>query len=91
MAFLQRLVETGLVADLILCLLVAEAVGLLAYWRLARRGVPPMDVLIYFASGASLLMALRVALTDGHWTWIALALSASFIAHLIDLARRWRI
>lgn len=90
MAFLERLFVSGDIADLIIIILVAEAVGLLTYWIMSRRGVPPVDVLIYLASGASLLVALRIALTDGPWQGIAIALSVSFITHLLDLGRRWR-
>jgi hypothetical protein len=35
-----------------------------------------------------MLLALRAALTGLAWPWIALALAASFPAHLADLARR---
>ncbi|MET3827605.1 MULTISPECIES: hypothetical protein [Sphingomonas] len=38
--------------------------------------------------GAMMLLALRAALTGLAWPWIALALAASFPAHLADLARR---
>ena len=40
--------------------------------------------------GALMLLALRAALTGAGWPWIALALAASFPAHLADIARRPR-
>jgi hypothetical protein len=38
--------------------------------------------------GALMLLALRAALLGLCWPWIALALAASFPAHLADLRRR---
>jgi hypothetical protein len=49
----------------------------------------PDGVLPYLASGAALLLALRAALTDADWRWMALALLAAFVTHLIDLYQRW--
>jgi hypothetical protein len=34
-----------------------------------------------------MIVALRLALTDADWPWIALALAASFPPHLIDVSR----
>jgi hypothetical protein len=41
-------------------------------------------------AGALLLLALRVALTGGNVWWIAGFLTASFPAHVFDVARRLR-
>jgi hypothetical protein len=41
-------------------------------------------------AGACLLMALRSALSGSGWAWIAAWLFAALVAHLADLARRWR-
>jgi hypothetical protein len=37
-----------------------------------------------------MLLALRLALTDAWWGWIALSLALSGVAHALDLAGRWR-
>ncbi len=76
--------------DLILGVMAMEVVVLL--WRrrtdLTRDGL--IDLVLAFAPGVCLLLALRAALTGAGWVWIAAALAASFPFHLADLARRRR-
>ena len=70
-------------------LTIAELLALAA-WRGGGRVAPALaDVLPYLLSGAALLLALRLALTDGPWPLMALALLLAFAAHLYDLFRRW--
>jgi hypothetical protein len=40
-------------------------------------------------AGASLLLALRGALTGSSWEWVAAWLTAGLVAHLNDLRCRW--
>jgi hypothetical protein len=89
------LFASGRIVDLILALMVLEAIILLVYRSVTGRGVPAVGLLINLLAGAFLLMALRSALTnatalDAPWgdtaAWLALAL----VAHVADLARRWR-
>ena len=47
-----------------------------------------IDLVLAFAPGACLLLALRAALTGAGWPWIAAALAASFPFHIADLIRR---
>ncbi len=78
----------GHVVDLVLAVMVFEIAFLI--WR--RRAVltwgAVIDLLLAFAPGVCLLLALRAALTGAGWVWIAAALAASFPFHLADLARR---
>ena len=86
---MSELFQSGRVVDLILLLMVAELLALAA-WRGSGRVAPALaDVLPYLLSGAALLGALRVALTDGPWPVMAMALLLAFAAHLYDLYRRW--
>jgi hypothetical protein len=86
---LAELFQSGRVVDLILLLMLVELLALAA-WRASGRVAPAVaDVLPYLLSGAALLLALRVALTDGPWPLVALALLFAFAAHLYDLYRRW--
>ena len=55
---------------------------------LARIGWRLSDAAVRLLPGALMLLALRAALTGMAWPWIALALMASFPAHLADLVRR---
>ncbi|WP_439814962.1 hypothetical protein [Zavarzinia sp. CC-PAN008] len=79
---LGDLVDSGHVVDLILAVLVLEVLAL-GLWR--RR---LMAMLVAALPGACLLLALRCALTDAGWPWVALWLALSFPAHLLDLWRR---
>jgi hypothetical protein len=87
---MEALFAGGHVADLILVVLVIEAVVLIAWHRRTGRGLPPRAVLALALPGAALVVALRLALTGAWWGWIALALLAAFAAHLADIAVRWR-
>ncbi len=87
---MEALVTSGAVADLILACLVLEALALLAWRRWRGTGPSVPDILALLLPGAFLVLALRVALTGGPWPLILLALSAALIAHLADLARRFR-
>ncbi|WP_404372821.1 hypothetical protein AB5I39_06795 [Sphingomonas sp. MMS24-J45] len=54
------------------------------------RGWRSGDAALRLVPGALMMLALRAALTGAGWPWIALALAASFPAHLADIARRPR-
>ena len=78
------------IVDLILLLVLVEAVVLLRVHARSGGAISPGPLIANLASGASLLLALRAALGGTGWTWIALALFASLLAHLLDLGLRWR-
>lgn len=75
---------SGQAADLVLAVLVIEAVLLL------RAGRPAIDVALLLLPGACMMLSLRAALVGASWPWIALPLGASFPVHLADLVRRGR-
>lgn len=86
---MQQIIESGRIADIILIVMAAEAVGILLYARL--RQLPSRSIaetLAGLAAGASLVIALRFALTDSGWIFIAAALVASFVAHLTETLLR---
>ncbi len=90
MTAMSELFASGRIIDLVLSLVALEAMALVVYRRLTGRGVAGSDLLPNLASGASLLVAARLALTGQEWHWIAAALIASLAAHLLDLSVRWR-
>lgn len=87
---MEEFFRSGRVAELILALLALELAALAA-WRAATGGGPSSrDVLPFLLAGACFALALRSALTGQGWAWVAAPLGAAFLAHLWDLARRWR-
>lgn len=74
---------SGHAADLILAVLLVEAV-----WLRAGRGWSWSRVLGLIGPAALIVLGLRAALTGAQWWWIALPLAASLPLHLIDLRSR---
>jgi hypothetical protein len=87
---MAELFASGRIIDLILGLVVVE-VMVLALWR-RRFGTGPAlgDLAANLASGGFLLLAVRAALVNAAWQWVALALLGSLLAHLADLYGRRR-
>jgi hypothetical protein len=86
----DTLFANGEIVDVILALVVAEAIVLLTFKSLTGRGVPAIGLLINLLAGAFLLMALRNAILGLPWLWTAGWLLAALLAHIADLAQRWR-
>lgn len=82
MEFARALFASGHVVDLVLAVLAAEFV-----W-LVMRGNRAMDVGLGLSAAVLMMLALRGALTDAAWPWIAGPLLLSFPLHLADLQRR---
>ncbi len=79
---------SGRVVDLVLIVLAVELAILAAYRRVTGRGFRFLTLLPNALAGASLVVALRTALTGMDWTWTASALLAALVAHIWDLASR---
>jgi len=80
--FLDELIATGQVVDIILATLAIEALVLIAWGR------GPLVAIAAALPGVCLLLALRGSLTGAGTAWIAFWLAASFPAHLADLKLR---
>ena len=76
--------------DVVLALVALEALVLVVYRRRTGRGIATGELLANLGAGAALLLALRLALDDAPWPALAGALLLSLLAHVTDLARRWR-
>ena len=87
---MSELFADGRIVDLILVLMVAEGLAIAVWHRRTGQGMGPADLLVSLAAGAFLLLALRAALTGAGWATIAMWLVGALIAHLADVARRWR-
>jgi hypothetical protein len=82
---IAALFRNGYIADIVLAVMLLEAVVLLAW----RGAVNARAVLALLLPGACLVFALRAALTGAHWTWIAVALTLAFVAHVADIRQRF--
>ena len=87
---MMELFGSGRIVDLLMVLMTLEAALLWAYRRVTGRGVPLFGLMANLAAGASLLMALRAALTNAGWEMTILWLLMALVAHVADLASRWR-
>lgn len=87
MSFLEELIDSGRIVDIMLGFFVLEIAALIAF-RGRRIRIVPM--LANIGAGGSLMLALRAALTESGWTWIAFWLVAALIFHVADLNSRLR-
>ena len=87
---LQGLFANGGIADIILALIMVEGVVLLLVRVKRGRGPSPAAIIANLAAGAMLMLALRSVLVAAQWNETALWLLAALLAHLADLALRWR-
>lgn len=80
----------GYLVDLVLLVVVIEAIAVIGYWARFRRGIAPADFLPSLLAGALILLALRFAIAGPGWLLPAACLSGAGLAHLIDVVRRWK-
>ncbi len=86
---MEEFFRSGLLADVILVVMIAEALLLLAYRNATGRGLAPADLFSMLLAGACLVLALRAVLTGSNWPVVMLFLLAALLAHMFDLYRRW--
>ena len=85
---MMTLFSSGRVVDIILFFVFLEAVYIAVHRGKTGRGVRLREVAAGMLSGVFLLLALRCALVDERWPWIATWLLFALIAHFADLAGR---
>ena len=76
--------------DAILVLVIVEGLALVVLYRRSGRGIAPRRLLGNLAAGFFLMLATRLALAEAGDGPIAVCLLAALVAHLLDLAARWR-
>ena len=86
---MSTFVANGLIADLALAMLAAEAV-LIVWLRRSRRGEALLEFGPFLLAGAALMIALRAALVGWPHAVILAALTVAGVAQSVDLARRLR-
>lgn len=77
--------------DLALGILVVECIALICLNLLTGKGPPLVAVLAMTMAGLTLILALRVLVGEGPLWLVALLLGLGGIAHLFDLAMRFRV
>jgi hypothetical protein len=87
---MEHLIASGRIVDLILGLMLLEAIAIGAYHAGTGRGIGPVDLAINLLAGVALLAALRAALTGADWRIIAAILAVAGLLHVADLSRRWK-
>ncbi len=87
---IAALFSSGRIVEVILGLMLLEALVLALWHRQTGKPPAPSQFLPTLISGALLLVALRAALGGAAWPWIALCLCAALPAHLLDLWGRRR-
>jgi hypothetical protein len=85
----QALFDSGRVIDLIVALMVVEAIVLTALHRRTGRGIAPARLWPNLLAGAFLMLALRASLTGAGAAAIGSFLFLGLLGHLVDLALRW--
>lgn len=84
---MTALIQSGAIADIVLAVMVVE--GLLLWALRSRlRNFRAFDIVAILGAGIFLVLALRAALTDAGWHWIALCLTGAFVVHALDLWRQ---
>ncbi len=86
---MAEMFTSGRVVDLLLAVVAIEVVIILLLRRLFRKDIAMSGILAAMLPGVLLLLALRAALLQTHWVWIASFLLLAFAAHLADLRVRW--
>lgn len=90
MATIDAIFASGRIFDIVLIVLLAEAVALSALWFLTGRGVPPVQVLPFLLSGAALVAAFRASGLGAPWPVVGGFLALALCAHTFELFGRWR-
>jgi hypothetical protein len=85
----ERLVTAHLI-DVALAFIGLEVIVLLAVRARLGRGLRPVDLIGQLLAGLLLMLAVRCAVAGADPRWILLLVTASFPAHVFDLARRSR-
>jgi membrane-bound ClpP family serine protease len=75
----EAIFQSGNIAWLIIVVMLVEAILLLRYFKNA----PAMAASL--AAGACLVLALRAALIQQNWTYVAMFLTLGFVFHILEI------
>lgn len=87
---MAEIFSSGRAIDWIMAFVILEAFALLALRAFCVNAPSLLSSLANVAAGGFLLLALRFALSGAGGGPVAASLAAAFVAHLADLAGRWK-
>ncbi|MEM6711199.1 MAG: hypothetical protein AAF590_02830 [Pseudomonadota bacterium] len=87
---MAELLQSGRLIDGILVLVIVEALVLFILSKRLANAPCFADLWPTLASGLCLMLALRFTLDDSPWTFVAGALLAALIVHVMDIYSRFR-
>lgn len=85
---MAELFSSGQIIDIILVLMVFQGLALGWVYRVYGKVIAPRDYIYNVLPGACLMLALRAALVEAHWLWVAISLLAGLFTHWVELGRR---
>ena len=78
------------IVDAALAVTAIEVIAVLVHRRRTGRGIDARAALANVGAGLFLMLAVRAALTDAAWPWLAACFTLAGVAHVADLSMRWR-
>ncbi len=88
MDVIESLFRSGRIADIVMGVMALEALAFVIAARTRKRNWSLAAMLAGLLPGLFLVLALRGALVQTSSVWIAAALSAALVSHLIDVRLR---
>ena len=85
---MAELFKSGHIIDFVLMMVVVQGLILGGLYKRGIWRAHPANYIISVLPGACLLLALRAALTDAHWSWVAACMALGLVTHWVDLARQ---
>ena len=89
METLQSLIQSGRAADILIAVMMFEAVALGLFRLITGRGFAVRLIISNLMAGLFLTLALKASLIGAPWPWTAASLAAAGVAHALDLVVRW--
>ena len=86
---MTALIASGRLFSWIVAAMLLEGACLTILFRWRGWGAAPASLLPNLASGASLVLAMRLALGGVWWGYVSAAMLAALLFHLTDLRRIW--
>ena len=87
---IRSLFTGAMIADIVIAVMVIEAMVLVWNSRQGHANVSCKLIMAALLPGFFLALALRAALVQAHWIWLAFTLLGALITHFIDMRLRYQ-